>query len=88
MDNNRSYEKRVGEIKLGDNVFVGSNTTILYDVSIGDNVIIGAGGLVNKSIPSNTVAAGNPCRVLAHLKIIKRNIRKSDFWRRVCIVFR
>ena len=50
-----------GSVKIGNNVFVGMNTTILKGVKIGDNVIIGAGSLVNKDIPSNCVAVGNPC---------------------------
>ena len=33
-------------------------------VTIGDNVVIGAGSIVTKDIPSNTIAYGNPCRVM------------------------
>ena len=40
------------------------NTTILKGVHIGDNVIIGANSLVNKDIPDNVVAAGNPIRII------------------------
>lgn len=53
-----------GGITIGNNVFIGMNTTILKGVHIGDNVVIGAGSLVNKDIPDNCVAAGNPCRVI------------------------
>lgn len=56
------YEEKIGTITIGDNVFIGANSTILYDVKIGNNVIIGAGSLVNKDIPSGTVWAGVPCR--------------------------
>ena len=61
---NKDYEfkERVGDIRIGNNVFIGSNSTILYDVNIGSNVIIGAASLVNKDIPSNTVVAGVPAR--------------------------
>lgn len=52
---------------IGDNVWIGGGSIILPNVSIGDNVIIGAGSVVTKSIPSNTVAYGNPCSV------VKRN---------------
>lgn len=48
MDKDNNYILRQGEIKIGNNVFIGSNCTILYDVNIGDNVIIGAGSLVKK----------------------------------------
>ena len=51
------------KIKIGNNVFIGANTTLLYDVSIGDNVIIGAGSVVTKDIPDGVVAAGVSCKV-------------------------
>lgn len=54
-------------IVVGSNVFIGFDTKILPGVTIGDNVIIGAGSVVNKDIPSNTVAAGVPCRVIKPL---------------------
>ena len=54
----------IGCIEIGDNVFIGSNTTILYDVKIGSNVIIGAGSLVNRDISDNSVAVGVPARVI------------------------
>ena len=47
---------------IGNNVFIGMQTTILKGVHIGNNVIIGANSLVNTDIPDNCVAAGNPCR--------------------------
>lgn len=51
-------------IKVGDNVWFGGNVIVLPGVTIGDNVVIGAGSVVNKDIPSNTVAVGNPCKVI------------------------
>lgn len=58
------FEEKIGCIEIGDNVFIGANTTVLYDVKIGSNVIIGAGSLVNKNIPDNSVAVGTPARVI------------------------
>jgi len=58
------YKEKIGCIEIGDNVFIGSNTTVLYDVKIGSNVIIGAGSLVNKDIPDNSVAVGTPAKVI------------------------
>ena len=57
-----------GGVKIGDNVFIGMQTTILKGVHIGNNVIIGANSLVNKDIPDNCVAAGNPCKVIMSLE--------------------
>ena len=47
-----------GEVVIGNNVFIGMNTTILKGVTIGDNVIVGAGSLVTKSLASNAVWGG------------------------------
>lgn len=52
------------EITIGNNVWLGGNVVILPDVTIGDNVVIGAGSVVTKDIPANTVAVGNPCKVI------------------------
>lgn len=71
MDKNSNYQERKGPISIGDNVFVGANSTILYDVNIGNNVIIGAGSLVNKDIPDGTVAVGVPCRPIAAFNDLK-----------------
>lgn len=57
-----------GKVTIGNNVFIGMHSTILKGVTIGNNVIIGAGSLVNKDIPDNCVAAGNPARVIMSLE--------------------
>jgi acetyltransferase-like isoleucine patch superfamily enzyme len=57
-----------GPIKIGDNVFIGNNAIILPGVTIGDNVVIGAGSVVSKDIPSGSVAAGVPCKVIRSLE--------------------
>ena len=51
-----------GKVKIGNNVFVGTNATILKGVTVGNNVVIGANSLVNKDIPDNSVYAGNPAQ--------------------------
>ena len=51
-------------IKIGNNVWIGAGANILPGVTIGDNVTIGAGSVVNKSIPANSIAVGNPCKVI------------------------
>lgn len=57
-----------GEINIGDNVFIGINSVILKGTTIGNNVIIGAGSIVNHNIPNNSVAAGNPAKVICGLE--------------------
>lgn len=51
-------------IVIGNNVWLGMNAVILPGVEIGNNVIIGANSVVNKNIPDNSIAAGNPCCVI------------------------
>ncbi|MBQ2259669.1 MAG: sugar O-acetyltransferase, partial [Spirochaetales bacterium] len=54
-------------IKVGNNVWIGTGTIILAGVEIGDGSIVGAGSVVTKSIPSNVIAYGNPCKVIRKL---------------------
>lgn len=55
---------RVGKVAIGDEVFVGHGTIILPNVKIGNRVVVGAGSVVTKDIPDNSIAAGNPARVI------------------------
>ena len=60
--------------EIGNNVFIGADAKILYDVKVGDNVIIAAGALVNKDVPSNSVVRGIPAKVISSLDdyLVKR----------------
>lgn len=63
-------DKRSGmnkDIIIDNNVWIGANVTVLKGVHIGENSVIGMGSIVTKDIPANTVAAGNPCRVVKQL---------------------
>ncbi|MBO1362944.1 sugar O-acetyltransferase [Prevotella sp. A2931] len=51
-------------ITIGNNVWIGGSVTVLPGVTIGDNCTIGAGSVVTKDIPANSIAVGNPCRVI------------------------
>lgn len=51
-------------IKVGDNVWIGAGVHVMPGVTIGSNVVIGAGSIVVKDIPSDSVAVGNPCKVI------------------------
>lgn len=55
-------------IIIGNNVWIGAQVSVLPGVTIGDNTIIGAGSVVSKSIPSNVIAVGNPCRVIKNIE--------------------
>ncbi len=51
-------------VTIEDNCWIGAGTIICPGVTIGENSVIGAGSVVTKDIPSNSVAVGNPCKVL------------------------
>lgn len=55
---------KIGKVVIGDNVFIGRGSIILPNVTIGNNAVIGAGSIITKNIPDNSVAVGNPCRIL------------------------
>lgn len=56
-------------VKIGKNVWIGSDCTILPGVEIGNGAIVGAGSVVTKSVPSNTIAVGNPARVIKEIEV-------------------
>lgn len=55
---------KTAPVKIGDNVWIGMNAVILKGVTIGDNSVVAAGAVVTKSVPANTVVAGNPAVVV------------------------
>lgn len=59
--------------KIGNRCFIGVRSIILPGINIGNEVIIGAGSIVTRDIPSNSIAAGNPA------KVIKENIKCGPF---------
>ncbi len=80
-----------GRVKIGNNVFIGMNSTILKGVTIGDNVVIGANSLINKDVPDNCVVVGNPQRVVCDIDSYLEKRRAAqvseaadlyDCWRR------
>ena len=70
-DDNGNPKPQTLPIMIEDNVWIGANVIILKGVTIGEGSIIAAGSVVTKSIPSYSLAGGNPAR------IIKQNIKHS-----------
>ena len=60
-------------IKVGNNVWFGAGVQVMPGVTIGDNVVIGGGSLVVKDIPSNSIAFGNPCKVVREITEVDRH---------------
>ena len=67
-----------GRIKIGNNVFIGNNATIMPGVSIGNNVVIGYGSIVTKDIPDESVVAGIPAKIIETIdEYSKKKIAKT-----------
>lgn len=54
-------------VHIGKNCWIGAGVIIVPGINIGDNTVIGAGSIVTKDIPANSVAVGNPCRVIREI---------------------
>jgi acetyltransferase-like isoleucine patch superfamily enzyme len=58
---------KTAPVKIADNVWIGMNAVILKGVTIGENSVVAAGSVVTKSVPPNTVVAGNPAVTVRQL---------------------
>lgn len=54
-------------VHIGKNCWIGAGVVIVPGINIGDNTVIGAGSIITKDIPANSVAVGNPCRVIREI---------------------
>ncbi len=64
-------------ITVGDNVWFGGGCRVVPGITIGSNVVIGAGSVVTHDIPSNCVAAGNPCRIIRYIDEDGNELKKK-----------
>ncbi len=67
IDNRNGGSPKTAPVHIQQNVFLGSNVSILKGITIGKNSIIGNGSVVTKNIPENVIAAGNPAKVIRNL---------------------
>ena len=63
----RDYRSIGSPITIGEDCWLGGGVTVCPGVTIGDRCIIGAGSVVVKDIPSDSIAVGNPCRVIRRI---------------------
>ena len=68
-------------VRIENNVWIGDSTIICKGVKVGANSIVGAGSVVTADIPPNTIAAGNPARVIKYLDPDKTIVTRADWFR-------
>lgn len=73
-----TVKENIGEIVIGDNVFIGAGTIILPGVKIGSNVIVGAGSVINKDLSDNSVCAGVPCKQIGTYEGYVKSVAVKD----------
>ncbi|MBY8911525.1 acetyltransferase [Bacillus sp. YC2] len=70
------HEYRIGHVKIGDEVMIGANTTILPGVTIGNRAVVSAGTLVHKDVPAGAFVGGNPMKLIYTGKEMKERMGK------------
>lgn len=80
---------KVGKVNIGNNCFIGWGAIILPNTTIGDNCIIGAGSVITKSVPKNSIVAGNPAKIIGntdefierHKKFMQEKPVFNKYWK-------
>ncbi|MDM0527881.1 acyltransferase [Clostridium perfringens] len=74
-----SQKYYMGKIEVFDNVFIGANSTIMYNVKIGPNAIIAAGSVVTKDVEPGTIVGGVPAKVIGNVDyMFKKRLEYSN----------
>ena len=64
----RGYMAKAAPVRIGNDVWIGGNVTILPGVTIGNNVVVAAGAVVTKDVPSNSLVGGVPAKLIRTLE--------------------
>jgi serine acetyltransferase len=77
---NRVAIGKTAPVRIEKNVWIGDSAIVCKGVTIGENSIIGAGSIVVDSVPANTIAAGNPARVVKELDPREKITTRAHFY--------
>lgn len=72
------FKEKIGCIEINENVFIGSNSKIMYDVRIGSNSVVAAGSIVTKDVPNNTIVAGVPAKPIGKFTDYVKKLRNTS----------
>ena len=64
----RGYMDKAAPVRIGNDVWIGGNVTILPGITIGNNVVIAAGAVVSKDVPDNCMVGGVPARLMKQIE--------------------
>ncbi len=64
LETEKDWVKRLVKTKIGKNVSIGSNSTVLGNITIGEGSLIGAGSVVSRNVPCGEIWAGNPAKFI------------------------
>ena len=64
----RGYMAKAAPVRIGNDVWIGGNVTILPGVTIGNNVVVAAGAVVTKDVPDNSLVVGVPARLIREIE--------------------
>lgn len=64
----RGYMAKAAPVRIGNDVWIGGNVTILPGVTIGNNVVVAAGAVVTKDVPDNSLVGGVPARLIREIE--------------------
>ena len=67
-----SFEPFSGEVKIGRGCWFGQGAKIVRPLTIGDNVIVAAGAVVTSDVPSNSIVAGVPAKVIKQRELAEK----------------
>lgn len=70
--------RKVGHVKIGNNIWIGGNVTIYPDTEISDFSVVLPNSVVNKNVPFNSMVGGTPIKILKKIVIEKDNIKFVD----------
>lgn len=96
LQDGNEYKEMAGCIEIGNNVFIGANSIIMYNTKIGNNIVVASGSVITKDLEDNSIYAGVPAKKIGTFDnfknkrkiysddIIKNNITDIDcefYWK-------
>ncbi len=78
---NEAYAVRldaVGKIVVGNNVFIGQDAKVFRNITVGDYCVVAAGAVVTKDVPSNSVVAGVPAKIIGKTDQLFEKLRVEN----------